>query len=1232
MHMPTPTAFLAPFSPGSGTPAVSLTRDLPQGVDADILLLGCGDVRNILYTLYSERGFPKRKIDFTACDVNENVIARNILLLTLILDRSESVSLAQLWNVYYHFYLDETDIQIVGAQARKLLDLSKTLQDWHAGSYGASVRFGDESTLSMVHQVWTKYADAARGKDADDYRNQFEARLKESRTRETAVRRAKGVTARSCAPLSDTLAKDLFEGTNQHWETGFSWPLPASCTSPIAQMAPMHPNPVFAVPLSGPSLLKYPTDPLLSFHLAAAAANLTELSPLRLDEQKAGDVDVKIKLFEMAQLQFKEWINAFRDAVPSITVRFIAADCFTLCYTLYHCLRTGERCAHRYRHEIGFDVLRLADCEYGVETRAPMQFDVIDTSSLSDRTGVLNLLVSAGPLMRDAPFATLYTQTLRRAASEGKPLAFEDLLCGYTTAVSTLLRLVPAEYWTNAKTVLPIKGIVAGDDTTSGERDLANPGFQPKMAWKHSRYMSGQPPRTTKLIVEAPDLALLAYKIYSNMFENEISTSVTIRSSEAVAEQTPDLRHHRGSFAAFLKALCESLEVDPRLVCSDLLNMAIKGKNQSSQLHLPSLALELTHRLNLLHSLNWGDNLPSKNPNTQQVGFRKWTNLPNVLSVTLVVPADRWKPVVKYAMDQSLSICIPMEARVGIGSSLEAAELDIQISFGTVTTRGSHDEDDYTVVVEEDKEGWNGSSPMVVSFNVLSGLIDNLYWDTDVGLYLVRTPLIVFDKNLDENCVIFRAPFRDQCHVFITKRQPGQSALHTDLDKFRDPRTTQTGTENMSTSAPTFTANFDNSSGDIVTITGHIDITSDEGKKLLTEKAPIGLQQTSPFTIDIVFGKKTLVLPLTFPVPVSTEGSKTRIARKSCYIEVIAPLAKPGSLSLLEDFVFPTALAKPSNMPATLNIPHLNLDNLPILALGEKSRISFLTTLTSLTFTARERRLREEAATASSAGLSSSARLNFKESLFTIFMLASGLQGGQTGLFALTQPEKGGIHVLLFVSAIRLDGADGSAILDAAVLPLTTALVDSGALEGFLLLLRTLECCALTVDDAELVLWKRTLPALAERCRTWEHDPAACDYARCGRVPLGLGMGEQLLCGCGQGRLPPEFIPLPEWDAAARFATRVAISPVYASGFVEELVDPTVAAEKENETDGAGKDVAATLRACRNCGKKDGGEGRVKLKKCMRCLEVAYCSPECQKKDWRKHRMECEEAEVYNKE
>lgn len=46
------------FYPIGNTPAVYLTQDLPPGQLADVLLLGCGDVRNVLYTVYADLPSP----------------------------------------------------------------------------------------------------------------------------------------------------------------------------------------------------------------------------------------------------------------------------------------------------------------------------------------------------------------------------------------------------------------------------------------------------------------------------------------------------------------------------------------------------------------------------------------------------------------------------------------------------------------------------------------------------------------------------------------------------------------------------------------------------------------------------------------------------------------------------------------------------------------------------------------------------------------------------------------------------------------------------------------------------------------------------------------------------------------------------------------------------------------------------------------------------------------------
>ena len=56
MLHPTFVNIVSFFYPLGNTPAVCLTQDLSREQKADVLLLGCGDVRNILFTSYSNNG------------------------------------------------------------------------------------------------------------------------------------------------------------------------------------------------------------------------------------------------------------------------------------------------------------------------------------------------------------------------------------------------------------------------------------------------------------------------------------------------------------------------------------------------------------------------------------------------------------------------------------------------------------------------------------------------------------------------------------------------------------------------------------------------------------------------------------------------------------------------------------------------------------------------------------------------------------------------------------------------------------------------------------------------------------------------------------------------------------------------------------------------------------------------------------------------------------------------
>lgn len=1100
-----------------------------------------------------------------------------------------------------------------------MLIASVTLKDWSESEYGERFRFGNTSTLSSVRRIWHAYAECVKNKDQDQYRVDFENALKHSKGYRDNVDGNIPGGARAASPLGIEAGVELRAALNSWWEKGTTGPVSADTNIP---------NPLFAATLSEHSILAPEANPVLSYHLATASVHLRETTGGQSDD--GHDNLSELAFAAAAQEQFVQWSLAFVErGSKDFTLRFIVADGLSLCHALQHHLETSQLSGSFYRRQLTMEQLELDSDEYGPRSTAPKRFDVIETSSLAEDLGALEVLIAAAPLLKPSPWATLYTD-VNQGGTEGEKAKFHELLCGQTRTIATLLGISPVDYWTNSTAVSNVDEYRLVVSAIQSKSDRQNVPW--RFAWKSLQHLSGQTSQLPRLKVKEDALLNVLSKTYRAMLAGRDSAgfmSVSVSQQSKTRQQNAYPKYHPGTFVAFIRRLLQTVDANKEEICQKIFTEIIRDSSLiSGPRYSEAVSLEMT-RQGLLTLPDDGQNTPRASAGAL---FSRWSHVPQSVAITISVPAENWKKFSHLAHADELAFTVEGGLRLAQGDKIvwQHAFPDVQVTLGTVSPRGDRTNADYAVSVTEDPASWSGGSDLIASFYVSSKSLQVDPSNTKVSLTLqngvsevsLLNKLHLGELARDDTTNIYETDLDDNSHVYITKHQPGLDdvPLYSNLTAAAVPETAE-GCRSS------FTADIDES-GDITTITGRLEISAPDSKKLLSDKAAVDVRKISPFTFEIVLGEREAIYQLCFPVPVIKDGSTTRVARTSAYVEVVAPLADPATSQTLDDFIFPSILADSGlspkldqTIPVPLNIPHVNLDSLPVLDVTDKSRVGFLTTLTSFTFSARERKLREEA---DSTGLATSARMNFKESIFTMFMLASGLQGGQTGLFAIHHPEKGGVHMLLFVSAFRMDGANASVVLDAAVIPFTVDLIKSGKLESFLLILRELDACTITVNDEELVLWKKVLPALAERCRNWTHAPE-CEYARPGAtVPLGTEMGEQVLCSCGEGKLPENFLSLPEWDVASQFATRIAISPTYAVPFVEDIIDDSMV----GASSGSGMSVQGdeTLR-CRNCGTveaKDGGP----LKKCMRCLKVRYCSAECQKKDWKKHRMECGEGKA----
>ena len=334
---------------------------------------------------------------------------------------------------------------------------------------------------------------------------------------------------------------------------------------------------------------------------------------------------------------------------------------------------------------------------------------------------------------------------------------------------------------------------------------------------------------------------------------------------------------------------------------------------------------------------------------------------------------------------------------------------------------------------------------------------------------------------------------------------------------------------------------------------------------------------------------------------------------------------RPDYENFLDLPLSPFPISREGQLFNLLNIHYLNLNRLPALKLPMKhEKLQWMSLHHGLAFSTNEKIARENSTQQDPGSF-----VGLKESIAAVFFRWAGVHKGSGNVksrfhpLGLYNPADGiGVYTLIFVNDILFDLASHTIVADACVVPLTQQNLDKlspalGRCSGMgHVLIKTL--------DEETKLWNLFLPALAERCRTWKHLPT-CEYLRQG-IPAymeGLKFEESPLCSCGRGKDLGTFGTRPEWKDLHSEATRIALSPLFSSSFLEiprDVKNPNVGSSPSSKSPVS--EASQSLTQCANCS----GPGQPSLLSCSACKQTKYCSRTCQKSHWKIHKLNCSKA------
>ena len=650
-------------------------------------------------------------------------------MLTSILDDPTGDHTQQLWNIYYHNFLDSASEGLLQTQAAKLVAQAQSPEAWETGSCAQFVEFGDSTTFAKALELWKIYATPPAGKNQHiqlqaKLRAQWRAAKKwqEIKVEPHALQLNGG---RSFAPVLQEAPAELDKTYHTYWRTG-------TCLENEEMISQLNiANPMFMCLRDG-LRLHYGTSPLLGFHHAPAYTRLSTESPLKTSE---ADIKEMPKPMASALTQFSEWCKAFRLIATRVKVRYVYSEAIAFCHVLRHQrLHGGSRSANWYRNNWGYGRLELDATCYGPRGNAPTAFHVIDTSNLTDHLGILNVLAAAGPLLVNRLAATIRTEVFIPPETTASESA-KALLSGDLPTVALLLGLKPVHFWTDATASWHVNDSIELD--SSHAEALVRSMSRQIILWG--------PTETTRVQWIAPSLAEFVFKMYHTMFQDEnlhILLGLLNTGSEGMLARklhTYEM-YSRASLAVILLHIKNSGVVEWRPFIKGFLDMVIQDRTLMLGGHSYQSFLVYIQMLGLADLATFAHWHPVYYRKELQKGpFRKWSTVPPTVCVTMAIPHS----AVAMFADPSNGCGTP-QCHIMTQTSLSAKQNvypDIQLGFGTITASGTKFTDDYTLNIQEDSQGWSGQAPLIVSTVVSTlGLVFEGDPACEVKLCLKSTP------------------------------------------------------------------------------------------------------------------------------------------------------------------------------------------------------------------------------------------------------------------------------------------------------------------------------------------------------------------------------------------------------------------------------------------------------------------------------------------------------------